>query len=345
MNLFIFNSKSKKIKIVYLIIFTILLFIFLDRAAYLVFKNISDAFYETANVSTTGSKISKKEKNFYNTLILGSSRTKQGLHPWYLKKYLGLNAFTRARAGHYLKYNYRYYKLFKKKHKVPEYLFYGIDYFIFNINSSERRLNKLSTIKKNSKQIKSTENYNMYFNPIHYPSLLVYNKKPIDTFTIDLIDHLAENSDNKEKISLISDFRGQKRTIPPGHLKEPLNWKKREYIKYPGKEGKYLDLLLKELENDKVKVFFVIFPSFINVYKTNYQRELFLNDIKSIVEKYSNITILSYNMPDDFELSNPRYFRDGSFGKVNSHLSYYGAKVFNKKLCEDIRKLPGSPWK
>jgi len=129
------------------------------------------------------------------------------------------------------------------------------------------------------------------------------------------------------------------RTIPIRLQIEPLKWKKHEYEKYPGYEGEYFNLLFDKLLEDNVMVFIVIIPDFINVYKTNYERDIFLNDIKSLFKTYPNVRVLNYNSPDKFDLSNTRYFRDGKFGKANSHLSYYGAEIFNKMLCNDIEKL------
>ena len=90
------KSKFTIRKIIFLIILSLLIFFVLDRAVYLLFKSVSTPFYKKPFRYSATEKISSQAKNFYDTLILGSSRTKQGIHPWYLNKHLGLKAFKNS---------------------------------------------------------------------------------------------------------------------------------------------------------------------------------------------------------------------------------------------------------
>jgi len=171
---------------------SILLFLVFDRAFYIVFKYVSTSFYNSTIENSVNSNVGEIEKNFYDTLIIGSSRTKQGIHPWYLKNHLELNAYKNASAGQYLKYNYHFYKIYKKKYKIPEYLIYGFDYFVFNKKSSRLKMNILLG-KRKSRKLKLTGDLNKsILNPFKYPSLLINNKNSISTFIIDLIDTLSK---------------------------------------------------------------------------------------------------------------------------------------------------------
>ncbi len=339
MNLYISNFRYKKRRVIYLLILLLISFFIFDRIAFYSIREISYDFYKSLRPNTVYSNISKKQKEYYNTLILGSSRTKQGIHPWYLKEYLGLKSFKNAGAGRYLKYNYLFYNIYKKKYKTPKYLLYGFDYFIFGRKSSIRRLNVLHGKGKRRTKKMNTNLKKTKINPISYISLLYRKKKEIDTFIIDIIDSISNSNKKNIEKELISDFKGQKKTISLDDQREPANWKKAKYPKYPGPEGKYFDMLLNTLKKDKVKVFIVILPDYINVYKTNYEQNLFKNQLKELCKKFTNVTILNYNSIDKFDLSNPKLFRDGKYGSRNSHLSYYGAKILNEKLCEDISKL------
>ncbi len=339
MSLTLNRKKYSSLRIALLVFLSLLLFFVFDRVTYILFEDISTPFYNRPNQNSVDEKINPKIKNFYNTLIIGSSRTKQGIHPWYLKEYLGLNAYRNARAGQYLKYNYNFYKLFKKKYKIPDYLIYGYDYFIFKLKSSKIKMNLLAgDIYRKIIRSKKTS-VSSLLDVFYSPSLLLKNKSKINTFMVDVLDWLSEDYNTENKKNLIRDFRGDKIYVPLRHIKEPMTWKKNPYYKYPGSEGKYLDLLFNELRDDNVTVFIVILPDFINVYRTNFQRDLFLRETKNIFKKYRNVTILNYNSPEKFDLKNPKFFRDGKYGSPNSHLSYDGGAVFNRILCIDIKKI------
>ncbi len=339
----LFNRlKNRVVRIIILIFLSLFFFFTFDRGAYILFKKISTQFYNKPIKNSINEIIDDEAKNFFNTLILGSSRTKQGIHPWYINKYLGLHAYKNAGAGQYLKYNYYYYKIFKKKYKIPDYLIYGFDYFIFNLRTSRIKMNLLSGKKIKRKNDLKIDTSSSLLNIINNPSLLLQNKEKINTFMIDVLDRLSGKNRELNKKNLITNFKGQKRSVPKKMLEEPLKWEKKPYTKYPGSEGKYLDLLFDELKDDNVKIFIVILPDFINVYKTNYERELFFRETKLIFKKYENVTILNYYTPNKFDITNSDMFRDGAFGKISSHLSFYGAKELNKLLCLDMKKIINS---
>ena len=210
MNLFIFNFKSKKTKAVYLIILSLLIFTFLDRFTYLSFQKLSSYFYNIPIVNFNDLKISKKEKEFYNTLIFGSSRTKQGIHPWYLKELLGLNSYKVSRAGTYFKYNYHFYSIYKNKFKVPAYVIYGVDYFIFKQMSSRRKMNSLLGRNRKKQNLTNTDLNSKHLFLLHFPSILLAKKKNIETFFVDVIDYLTSRKKKSER-PLISNFKGKKK--------------------------------------------------------------------------------------------------------------------------------------
>ncbi len=337
MNFIFFNSKSKFAKIVYTILVSFILLIAFDRIFYVGYRYAAAGFYSRPPKNSIHMKVHKKEKEFYDTLIMGTSRTKQGIHPWYLNKYLNLKAYKIADSGKYPRYNFQYYKIFRKKYKIPKYVFYGVDYFMFEKTSNLRRMRTLLGFKiKRSRRSKFSFNLKI-FNPLQGISLTLKEKEKINGFIIDYLDNNAKQQKRKNGKSLISTRRGSKKTAPPQSIIEPPHWEKIKYTNYPGLEGNFLNMLFDDLKKDKVKVFVVILPDIISVYKTNYEYKKFENDIKTITEKYKNITLLNYNSLKKFDLKNPILFRDGSYGSKVSHLSYYGAEILNKILCKDIK--------
>ncbi len=334
----ILKNKSAKIKIVYSICVFITLFFILDRITYLTLRNISNKFYNRTYQLSPDLDLGKKAVGFYNTLIFGSSRTRRAIHPFYLKKYLGINAYKVASPGKYSKYNYTFYSVFKKKYGIPKYIFYGIDYFIFGKRSNPLQMKQIlkATEEKTKSYLKDDLNI---FNPVSPLSFTLKMKEKIDTFFSDLIEEIGKQNRGKKMEPLISEYIGNKRTVRQHSLREPGKWKKYKYKKFPGPEGKYFKMLLDELEKDKVKLFIIILPEFLSTYRTNYQQDLFVEEIRSICNNYQNIVFINYNSPKIFNLSNWQLFRDGGYGNGNSHLNYYGAEILNKMLSEDIKKI------
>ncbi len=338
MKLLFFNSRSNKTKIFFLIILYLILFVLFDRATYIIFKNISFGFYNKTREISVNLNFKKEEIEFYDTLILGSSRTRRAIHPFYLKKHLGLKAFKVAEPGRYLRYNYTYYTIYRKRYKAPKYLFYGIDYFIFKKYSNQGKMINILSYFEKKPEIDMKFNLKL-FNPIANPSMIFKEKENIDIFITDFIDHLSKLHIKDKNKPLITEYVGKKGTVNKKRLVEPRLWRKSKFARYPGSEGEFLDLLLDKLEKDKVKVFLVIIPDFIGVYRTNFEQKLFSEEIISISKKYSNIMILDYNSQEKFNLSNTKLFKDGNYGNGVSHLSYYGAEILNKMICDDIKEV------
>ncbi|MCK4835878.1 MAG: hypothetical protein KAT17_04540, partial [Candidatus Aminicenantes bacterium] len=88
MNLFIFNSKTKK-PIPRIILFLVLLFLS-DRFLFFLISSIESRLLVDHSFKKNFIDYSKN-KNF-NTIILGTSRTLEGIHPVYFSSLLNQNA-------------------------------------------------------------------------------------------------------------------------------------------------------------------------------------------------------------------------------------------------------------
>jgi hypothetical protein len=273
----------------------------------------------------------KLPKNTYNTLIMGSSRTFRGIHPYYIYKRLKQRAFKIAKAKISVKFNYYFYKEYIKYAGVPKVIIYGLDYFIFTKRSAENFLRFIGVedIRKN--------NYN---NGI---LLLLSNKEKIDTFFNNMLDTLnriyTSNSGvpGANEIQSIDPFIGYGGGLTLNKLKPP-RFKTFHYTSFPGEEGVYFTKLLKECEADGVEVILVFLPDYIGTYESNVEGNAFKKDIQRLTRFYKNVFIYDYNDPKVFPLRNPDYFLDGGYGKTNSHLSREGARVFNRMLVKDLKK-------
>ena len=322
-------------------LFRALIFLFflilLDRGLFYMIQSFEQNYYKRKNFKKVfmqrkdfNKNFMKLPKNTYNTLIMGSSRTYRGIHPYYIHKRLKQNAFKIAKAKIGVKFNYYFYKEYKKYAGVPKVVIYGVDYFIFTKRSAENFLRFIGV---------EDIGENNYQNGV---LLLLNNKEKIDSFFNNMLDTLnqvhtsAPDTPGTKEIQIIDPFIGYDGKRLNKH--KPRRFRTFYYTPYPGTEGVYFTKLLKECEFDGVQVILVFLPDYIGTYESNFQGEAFKQDIQRLVKDYKNVFIYDYNDPEVFPLRNPDYFLDGGYGKTNSHLSRTGARLFNRMLVKDLKK-------
>lgn len=313
--------------------FLFILFLFLfDRGLFVLISTLKTNIYKKNKFEKRFENYLKE--NHFSTLIFGTSRTYEGIHPYYFKREIGQEAFKESFQGKGPKYFYYFYQLYKKYAGVPKVVVYGVDYFIYNITSDSRWLSRF-------KNIIPGESID-YFSPT---LLLVKYKKIIDEFFNNLLIILKEKYNPDDSENSYDDFiRMQEYTGAINPDKSPVAKRPNKYIRqfffhFPGKEGHYFEKLLEEMDKDGVKVILVGLPDYYGTYKTNFERRDFANELKRWEQKYKNVYFYNYNRTRRFPLQKKSYFLDGAFGLTNSHLSKIGARVFNKMLMQDLRKF------
>jgi hypothetical protein len=328
------SISSSKVKKYVAGFFLFILFAFLlDRGLFLLIYNIEANFYTSNRFEERFARFVEEKQ--YSTLILGTSRTYEAIHPVYIEKHLGQKTFKETYQGKGPKYNYYFYKLYKKYAGFPKVVIYGVDYFIYNIETDPKWMARF-TIEKQDE----TETVDLFSSPL----LLLEYKKKIDNFHNNVLSRLQEKKSSQEEAELFKDFikihdyLGIETSNNKLVTRPPHSYFRQIFIRYPGKEGRYFRKLLDELDNDRVTVILVGLPDYYGSFKTNFQRELFVFHLKTLKRDYKNLHVYNYNRPRKFELSNRAYFNDGGWGQTNSHLSKTGAREFNRLLCEEIRK-------
>lgn len=323
------SSNQKKYAIGF---FILILFLFLfDRGLFFLISTLEANIYKK-------NKFEKRFENYlkdndFSTLIFGTSRTYEGIHPYYLEAEIGQKAYKESFQGKGPKYYYYFYQLYKKYAGIPKVVIYGIDYFIYNITSDTMYLARF----KNQIPQKKVN----YFSA---PLLLLKHKKTIDIFHNNLVNLLKEKENPDHTEDSFDDFNHMQiytGAINPNKkpiAKRPAKYTRQLFFHFPGKEGLYFEKLLEEMDKDNVKVVLVGLPDYIGTYKTNFERRDFILDLKRWERKYENVFFYNYNRNYKFPLDNVDYFLDGAYGLTNSHLSRMGAEVFNKKLIEDLKK-------
>lgn len=330
------NSKGtlKRVRKYLVVFFSLILFLFLfDRGLfYLLYKAEADFYGKNEYEKQLEAFVKGKG---YNTLILGTSRTYEGIHPSYIERFLHQKAFKESYVGKGPKYNYYFYQLYKTYAGIPKVVIYGVDYFIYTITSDTKWIARF----KNAESEK--EKKIGYFSA---PLLLVKHKKKIDNFLNNVVISLTEKMEKGKPGEPFKDFihmqtyEGSPNKSKDSKEVRPGRFTRQLFPPPPGVEGEYFTKLLDELKQDGVTVVLVGLPDHIGTYKTNFQRQDFIQHLKELRRKYKNLFFYNYNRPNQFPLSKERYFNDGGFGQTNSHLSREGARAFNEMLAGDLEK-------
>ncbi len=103
------NKITRKISLIFLFLLSLFLF---DRIFTYIILEYNHHFYSSNDLENRLRDHLKENK--YNSLIMGSSRTYEGIHPKSDQNHDKLNPFKWSFAGFGPKYNYYFYKLYKK---------------------------------------------------------------------------------------------------------------------------------------------------------------------------------------------------------------------------------------
>lgn len=318
-----------KKKLLLLSVFFISIIIFDRLSSFLIFE-YNHIFFSDNNFEA---RITDHlQRNNYNALIMGSSRTYEGIHPSFLKSQ-ELSPFKWGFAGFGPKYNYYFYKLYKKIKKKPKVVILGVDYFIYTLFSSPSALAELN----------AGPDKGFTLNYLDPSILLLKNKRKIDVVLKDIIRSLShvENFPFRD-IDKIQSYTGSTKMGLKNykvHTERSGSFKGSAFTKPPGSEGEYFFKMLDELREDKVNLILVVIPEYIGTFRTNKFQRIFRMHLKKLKKEYDNIRVLNYNYIKKFDLGDDSLFLDGGYGYTNSHLSKKGAKVFNRMLKKDLENI------
>ena len=333
---------SKLVKaFLYIALFGVL-FLAFDRLVFLGVRMGADRYY--ASLGTKTLQFSKD--TFFGSgdgdlLILGTSRARYAFAQDILSSRLNKRVVKEAGPGKFPKYNYFFYQKYRKTFPRPRAVIYGLDYFMFEKYSDPRGLARFGRdIKLDTLDPQGRVNPSW---PLLSRVSDLFRMKPvIDGFLGDLMrfDRVAEEDD----VPPVAKKPGRKKR--PARLRirktntvKPDSWPTRTYQALPGIEGTYLEKLLVELEKDGVLVFLVIMPDYVGANDTNFEQDKFMADIRSLAARFENVRFLDFNRPDRFDLTDPKYYWDGAWGKSNCHLSLKGMIEFSGRLAAELKRV------
>ncbi len=308
-------------------LFILSIFLF-DRGLFYLLSTLENNFYPRTEFEKQFERFVTDKK--FSTLILGTSRAYEGIHPFYIEKRLNQKAFKEACQGKGPKYSYYFYKVYKKYCGIPRVVLYGVDYFIYNITSDPKWMARFDAYEED-------KSINYFSSPL----LLVKYKKKIDNFLNNVMIRLTGNmeaDDTAQQFIAFQEYKGGDNEKKDLVLEPGAKFARQKFLRSPGIEGDYFEKLLAELNRDGVTVILVALPDYIGTIMTNNQQYLFVAHLKEFHEKYKNVHVFDYTRPGEFPTKIPEYFNDGGYGRTNSHLSKKGARLFNKILAKDLKK-------
>jgi len=314
-----------------LLVFLFFLLLF-DRLLFIAVRRAESLFYRSVLSSSLQDKFAAvQNKKEYQVLILGTSRTFEGIHPAYISAEFGIRAFKEAFVGKGPMYNYFFYQEYRKYMGVPRVVIYGVDYFQFTITSERRWMKRFPARLVDAGYFKGGV------------SLLLANKPRIDEFSNALLNNLKKSMASDPNYLMEKDptrmenYRGG---VSPGTIDsvEPARFRRIGFFPFPGQEGEYFERLLGQLERDGVRVLLVGLPEYFGTFRTNRRQKKFVRAFRKFTRNHKGVFFYNYNLLEKFDLFRADFFIDGGYGKTNSHLSSAGAEVLNRMLVRDLRR-------
>ncbi len=270
----------------------------------------------------------------YDILVLGTSRTFEGVHPYYLSRGLKKTVFKEAYAGKGPRYNYFFYQEFKKRFPVPKLVIYGVDYFIYALTSNRMLQARLGI---------SQEQRDRWLRPL----LLLSDKARFDDLllrTLALIEAecLGRRSGHDRDQAFMAAYVGSpaRRQVVDSR---PPRFPRFRFKRFPGKEGGFLQRLLEELRRDRVPVCLLILPDHIGTLETNLNQRMFRRELKRLSREFANAFLCDLGDPSVFPVERSDYFLNGGYGQSNSHLSKAGAALLNELLIQVLKTRLAGP--
>jgi hypothetical protein len=281
-----------------------------------------------------------------DALVLGSSRARYAFAQNILSARLNHRVFKETQAGQFPKFNYFYYRNFRAKMGPPKFVFYGLDYFVFEKKSAPGQVARLGPVVR-LETLEPRGAVNEASPLLSRVSWLFRLKPEIDEYAAYIIGLDREDgpeADPDETASTKRETGAMRRAVPPRPVQgpaiaRPARWRLRPYRPYPGVEGSYLKALLDDLDKDRVWTFLVIIPDHEGTNAVNYETLKFRRDMEKLAGRYARVRVLDLNTPDKFDLADPAKFWDGGWGISNCHLSVEGRLDFTEKLAVEVNRI------
>jgi hypothetical protein len=174
--------------------FLLVFFLFLfDRGLYYVIFRAEASMYSQNEFEQQFEKYMSGKS--FNTLIFGTSRSFEGINTTYLERKTKQRAFKETFQGKGPKYNYYFYNVYKKYAGIPKVVIYGVDYFIYTVESDPKWMARFASTEPK-------KSFGLFSSPL----LLLKNKKKIDNFHNNILIQLKGEKSGQDESEIIKEI-------------------------------------------------------------------------------------------------------------------------------------------
>lgn len=259
-------------------------------------------------------------KNDYDGIVIGTSHATHSIRPSILDK-SGIRFYNfslnGAKPEYYLKWYYKF--VYHKKNK-PKICLYAVDFFMFDN----------SWLWRNIEQDAEYFPKQLFYKELTKGNLnktdLIINRIPLFKYREQIIHSLKLEKGNKDYD--IKNFdRGY---ISYSTQFKESSFKPRLDHKIDAIQVKCFKLLIKQMQEDDIKIFFIVAPEYgINI--NSYHQMESLKIIDSLAKKFK-IPLMNYNIElRSFINKNINLFSDWG------HMNHKGSEIFSEKLARDLK--------
>jgi len=276
-----------------------------------------------------------------DVLILGTSRTYEGIQAPLFRQTWGLRTLKEASFGKGPRYHQLFYQAYRRQAPPPGLVVYGVDYFLYAIQSNRRWLGRLEP------------NVWGEIPDWGHPLWLLDQRQRIQEFwtngvaLLNLWGRREGYQGEPLGLSRLQYYRGAPGSGLKGSRERPRNVFPVLFPQPPGREGECFHQLLDQWCREGVPVALVILPDCRGTYETNTQKSLLVSNLQDLIAGKENVWLLNGNRPEVFPIDDPTLFLDGGYNNPNSHLNARGARVFWNTFLgpelDAILRKPGMP--
>jgi hypothetical protein len=262
-------------------------------------------------------------------LIMGTSHAEESFIPIKMQEHLNLTTYNLGRARRNIFFNYHLSKFLISNKRKPKNVILVMSYNDFRESTRPYMVSQF---------VESNEKIDLYFE--------LLKQRKWDSVRGFFYTDLFSSSYRMMASRMLSWLKNRKTELPYYEHREkgyngsakiikdaekPETFKKHPFSFYP-MQREYLIKTIRLWKQANCKVIIVDTPEFIGTRKSESEYDVYEKFIDEIATN-ENILFKSFNDPKIDLLKDPKKFKDGGWGKLNSHLNTTGAVEFTELFC------------
>lgn len=256
------------------------------------------------------------QKSTEDLLVFGASTATHHFVPHYFNDSLGVSFYNAGRDGSGIFYHYAMFSSILKRH-APKAILLDVHPDVFMTDQQDYdRLSELLPYYRNYPEMREIINYRSAFEPAkHWSAIYPFNSDLLSIIMGNLSVNKSRKADNQGYVALHRTMKPQ----PVDSLVNPARYtidslKVKVFVRF-----------IEEAKRKHIKLYVVRSPKY--VFLDNASTRL----LSELTKKYE-IPYIDYSYDKEF-INNPSLFDDFA------HLNDAGARLFSRRVVEDIRPL------